>query len=90
MVRLIRIVASTVRAHFYKLVSLQDNGAVSGALGKGRSPSPSLTYLARQRAASSLAAIIQALLPRVETHLQPADALSRLRVPPSGQGAQEA
>ena len=60
-----------------KSVSLQDNMAVAGAYAKGRSGALALNFLARRRAARTLAGGIRDYLPWVETTKQPADETSR-------------
>lgn len=60
-----------------KSVSLQDNMAVAGAYAKGRSGAVLLNYLARRRAARTIAGGIRDYLPWVETSKQPADKTSR-------------
>ena len=74
-----RILGSCASAHRTKYMALEDNRACSGASTKGRSSSPLLNFLLRQRAATLLAADILLLLPWVETSLQPADELSRVQ-----------
>ena len=81
-VRLVRVLGSCVGTHGHKVVTLQDNMATSGAFTKGRSAAPALNYLARQRAATSIGADMAALLPWIESSLQPADELSRLPLQP--------
>ena len=63
--------------HEVKSISLQDNMAVAGAYGKGRSGAVPLNYLARRRASRTLVGGIRDLLPWVETSKQPADNTSR-------------
>ena len=58
-------------------ISLQDNMAVAGAFGKGRSAAVLLNHLARKRAARTIAGDIRDYLPWVETGKQPADKTSR-------------
>ena len=76
-VRLAKHLSSVEAAWDHRVLSLQDNEACAGALMKGRSPAPSLNYLARQKAGYCLAGGLTMLLPRVETYHQPADDLSR-------------
>jgi hypothetical protein len=76
-VRLVRSLAACSRLHYSKVLFLQDNMATAGAMAKGRSPSPVLNYLCRQRAASTLAARLTLVLPWTETSLMPADGISR-------------
>ena len=75
--RLLRILACQRRAHGHRVVSMQENSAVSGSFTKGLSPSPALNHLARQRMASSVAAEIPMLVPWVQTTHQAADDVSR-------------
>ena len=51
--------------------------ATAGCMAKGRSPSPALNYLCRQRAAATLAARVTLVLPWTETSRMPADGVSR-------------
>ena len=76
-VRLCRLLASCSRAHAHCVLSLQDNSSIAGAFAKGRSPSPAVNFLARQRAASTTAANVQMMVPWVQTTRQSADAISR-------------
>ena len=76
-VRLLRSLASTSRFHLKKVISLEDNAATAGSLAKGRSPSPALNYLCRQRAATTLASRLTLVLPWTETSRMPADDVSR-------------
>ena len=78
-VKLVRLLGSHGGCHSHKVLSLQDNMSTSGAFSKGRSAAPALNYLARQRAATSVAADISLLLPWVQTSIQPADEISRLQ-----------
>ena len=77
-VRSARLLALRTRWHRARFNALQDNRPTSGACTKGRSPSPGLNFLLRQKAAACLAAGIRLLVPWVESALQPADDLSRL------------
>ena len=77
-VKLIRLISSIKQCHGFKVLSLEDNMACSGAFGKGRSCSPALNFLARQRSASAIAAEVVMLLPWVQTSIQPAVEISRL------------
>ena len=81
-VKVARALAAVASCHRRRVAALEDNMAVSGATAKGRSPSPALNYLCRQKAANTVSAQIQLLLPWVETSRQPADELSRLREVP--------
>ena len=89
-VKLVRGLASCTAAHGFKALSLQDNSAVSSSFSKGRSAVPALNYVARQRAGSSIASGVQALLPWVESARQPVDGLSReVPMPPTVARRQE-
>ena len=67
-----------VAFHRCKLLSLEDNRPVSGAMAKGRSTAPALNYLCRRRAGRTIAADIRTFLPWIESRRMPADYLSRL------------
>ena len=66
-----------------RVLSLQDNQPVCGSFHKGRSPSPSLNYILRKKAARTLAFAIRLMLPWAEAFRMPADWLSRVRDVPS-------
>ena len=90
MVKLLDAVVLSPRGFRIRLASLQDNSSVGGAYHKGRSPSPSLMYLARRKASRTLACAIRLYLPWTETKLMPADWLSRLRnIPAQLRGLRE-
>jgi len=72
-----RLVVSTASWHRMTVLSLEDNMAAAGSLGKGRSPAPSLNRLCRQLCAAVVAGGLRWLLPWVETLRQPADPASR-------------
>ena len=76
-VRLERRLGMVAEAHGCRVVSTQDNSSVSGAFTKGRSPSPAVNFLSRQKAATSLAANLQVMVPVVQTTRQTSDAISR-------------
>ena len=77
-VKLTRLLGSVDACHGFKVASLQDNMATSGAFSKGRSCAPALNYLARQRGATAIAANLVIMLPWVPTSIQPADEICRL------------
>jgi len=77
-VRLVRRLAAAPGWHRRTILSLEDNRAVAGALGKGRSPSGPVNHICRQVCAAVLAAGNRLLLPWVETSRQMADGASRL------------
>ncbi|MDP7304321.1 MAG: hypothetical protein QGG09_14545, partial [Pirellulaceae bacterium] len=76
-VRIFQALAAIPSAHAHTIAALEDDGAVSCAMAKGRSPAPGLNFYVRKRAASVLAADISAASPWVETGVMPADAASR-------------
>jgi hypothetical protein len=75
--KLLFLLSTEPSAHRHLITSLQDNMATSGAFSKGRSSAPALNFLLRKRCAVSIAAQLKLLLPWVETHVMPADQLSR-------------
>ena len=76
-VRLTARLATFAGAHRSRIISLQDNLPTTCSMTKGRSPKHQLNYLIRRRAASSLGASLQVLLPWVQSKLQVADEASR-------------
>ena len=76
-VRLMRALAACPQYHSTKVLSLEDNMATAGCMSNGRSPSPALNYLCRQRCAATMAARLTLVLPWTETSLMPADEISR-------------
>ena len=77
--RLLHILAGMETAHEHIVLSLQDNMALAGAWAKGRSPSQCLNFILRRKSGLCLASGILMLLPWVQSHLMPADHLSRLQ-----------
>lgn len=76
-VRVSSLIAREPSSHRKKFISLQDNLPVQGSWMKGRSPSGPLNYLLRKRSANTLATGTKLILPWTESHLMPADDLSR-------------
>ena len=76
-VRLVRILSRYPALFRSKILSLQDNQPIAGAFSKGRSPSPAVNFLARQKSATCLARAFRLILPWVESRLMPADEASR-------------
>ena len=76
-VNISRSLAAHPALHYKKVMSLQDNSVTSGSMSKGRSPSPAINYLCRQKAVNGFGGRISMVLPWTETSLMPADALSR-------------
>ena len=76
--RPLALISAFVGGRRHRLVSLQDNAAVSGAFTKGRSSAVALNYLLRKRSAFALASELTLVLPWVQTDHMPADWLSRL------------
>ena len=89
-VKLLRRVAGSKKWHDLILFSLQDNAAVAGAYGKGRSPSWPLLRLCRQKSSACLLANLRLILPWVNTSLQPADDTSREEDGPTVRGPGQA
>ena len=68
------LLCSNWQARRRKYIVLEDNFPCAASVMKGRSPSPSLIFLLRKKAAHCLASEVVLLLPWVESELQPADA----------------
>ena len=65
------------QVHQHKVVALQDNRPTACSHHKSRSSSYPLNRLIRKRAARLLATWVRLFLPWIQSHLMPADALSR-------------
>ena len=76
--KLLGMLAAHPGAHRMKVISLQDNMAAASAFANGRSAAPGLKHILRRRAAWSIAARLQFILPWTGTLLMPADEASRL------------
>jgi hypothetical protein len=87
-VKLSRALTAHHSLHYSKVISLQDNSVCAGSMAKGRSPSPAVNYLCRQKAANGFGGRISMVLPWTETSKMPADEISRYgfsdRASPSG------
>ena len=78
---LLELATATGRCRRRILICLMDNEAWSSATFKGRSPKYALNRLLQKRAALTTACEIDFLLPWIDTHRQPSDALSRTWTP---------
>ena len=78
-VSLLQRLAANPGAHRHRIVSLQDNMSVAGAVARGRSPSLKLNYLLRRISAIILTGNFRLLLSWVDTAHQFADWLSRIQ-----------
>lgn len=74
--KLARMLLRDPRAQSCRVLTLQDNRPVSGAMMKGRSPAPALNYLLGKKAAACLAGDLRRILPWVEDAKMPADGAS--------------
>ena len=77
MVGLLRHLCRSKAAHGRKVLVLMDSMAALGVIGKGRSSSPPLLRLARQRAAYELAFDIYLTVRYIPSEVNPADGPSR-------------
>jgi len=77
-IKLLRRLATVSHWHRTLIIALEDNQPVCGSFTKGRSPTPHLNRLCRQKSAAILAMNARLVLPWVETARQPADHDSRI------------
>ena len=78
MYKLCQIMAVCPECRNFKVISLQDNWAVSGSHSKGRSNSWPLNFIHRKKTALLLSMSSRLMLPWIETSKQVADYLSRI------------